>query len=313
MLAEIREQPEVLRELCRRAEDAWKLPSSLFRGVSHAVVVGSGSSFNAGLAARHYLETVAGIATRVDFASEAFRHEVPARALVIGLSHSGASSDVRAALARAKRRGCRTLAVTNIEGSPLTRDADTAFVTGAGVELAIPSTKGFTALVAASLLIASLRVGAVKTATRAIRRAAAAMENLESPLDAVVERVASSKSVAFLGEGTSYPIARDGALKLLEVSYIPSLAYPPEEFRHGPMAIAAPGVVVVALSSLSAALTRVVRASGAGIVEMSAAVAAPRLTRCLVRAAELQLLVHGVGVRLGRDVDSPRSLSKVVR
>lgn len=312
MLAEIREQPEMLRELCRRALAEWQPPKASLRGVSQAVVVGSGSSFNAGLAARMYLETVAGIATRVDHASESFRHKVPGRPLAIGLSHSGASSDVLAALGRAKRQGCRTLGVTNIEGSPLTRDADSALVTGAGVEHAIPSTKGFTALVAASLLIASLPSGELSKAARVIRRAAAAMEELE-PQDELAATVASAKSVVFLGEGSLYPIARDAALKLLEVSYIPAFAYPPEEFRHGPIAMAEPGVVVVALAGVAASVTDASRAAGACLVEMSTKVTAPRLVRGLVRAAELQRLVHDVGVTLGRDVDNPRGLSKVVR
>ncbi len=312
MLAEIREQPDVLRELCRRAEAERALPKSLFRGVSQVVVVGSGSSFNAALAARIYLESIGCVVTRVDHASESFRHAIPGRALAVGLSHSGSSSDVRAALKRAKRQGCRTLALTNIDDSPLSRDADMAWVTGAGVERAIPSTKGFTALVAASLILASVRLGSVATATRAIRRAALAIERIE-PLDAVVDRVASAKTVIFLGGGLLYPVARDAALKLLEVSYIPALAYPPGEFRHGPIAVAEPGVVVVALQGAGAAITEAVRAAGATLVEMSSEVQVPRVVRSLVRAVELQLLVHGVGVWLGKDVDSPRGLSKVVR
>lgn len=320
MLAEIREQPDALRELCRRAETEWVVPKSLFRGVSQAVLVGSGSSYHAALAARVYLETLAGIATRVDHASESFRYEVPGRPLVVGFSHSGSSSDVRAALRRAKRQGCRTVALTNIDGSPVTRDVDAAWVTGAGVERAVPSTKGFTALVAASLLLASYRAGSLPSSTRAIRRAARMIECLEKR-DAVVERVASAKAVVFLGEGLFYPVAKDAALKLLEVSYIPALAYPTEEFRHGPIAVAEAGVVVVALSgggagggaSAGGAVTNAVRSAGASMVSMSEKLAVPSMVRPLVRAVETQLLVHGVGVRLGRDVDRPRALSKIVR
>lgn len=312
MLAEIREQPDVLRELCRRAEKEWTLPKSFVRGMSQAVLVGSGSSYHAALAARIYLESVAGVATRVDHASEAFRYVVPGRPLVVGFSHSGSSSDVRGALRRAKRQGCRTMALTNIEGAPLTRDADAAWVTGAGLERAVPSTKGFTALVAASLILASYRADCVANATRAIRRAARAMESLEKS-DTAIERVASSKTVMFLGEGLLYPVARDAALKLLEVSYIPAQAYPADEFRHGPIAVAEAGVVIVALSSAGSALASSVASSGADMVAMSGQLAVPPLVRPLVRAVETQLLVHGVGVRLGRDVDRPRALSKVVR
>ncbi len=130
MLAEILAQPDVYLETMRRAS-SWQLPRPR---VSSIVAVGSGSSFNVALLARHYFEGIAGIPTRVRVASEAFRYETPhpERTLAIALSHSGRSRDVRAAVARAKRQGVRTLAITNIEISPLTRDAELAFVTGAG-------------------------------------------------------------------------------------------------------------------------------------------------------------------------------------
>ena len=316
MLAEIHEQPGVLRELCRRALEEWELPKSLyslFRGISSAVIVGSGSSFNAGLLMRLYLETLAALPARVDPASEAFRYRVPGRPLAIGLSHSGSSTDVRAALKRAKRQGCRTLALTNIEGSPLTREADAALVTGAGAERAIPSTKGFTALVAASLLLAAYRADSLKSSVRAVTRAARVVEdeNAHAVAD-IAERVASSKTVVFLGEGLLYPVARDAALKLLEVTYIPALAYPPDEFRHGPIALAERGVAIVALTPPPRALTETARASGAIVLELAPTAKLPRLVRPLVRAVELQLLAHAVGTCLGRDIDRPRALSKIV-
>lgn len=314
MLAEIHEQPDVLRELCRRALEQWRIPKSLFRGITSAVIVGSGSSFNAGLLTRLYLETLAELPTRVDHASEAFRHRAPARPLAIGLSHSGGSAEVRAALKRAKRQGCRTLALTNIEGSPLTREADAALVTGAGVERSVPSTKGFTALVAASLLLASQRADAIESTAAAVTRAARVIENSEADtVDDTAKRIASSKTVVFLGEGLMYPIARDAALKLLEVTYIPAFAYPPNEFRHGPIALAEPGVTIVALAPPPRAVAETARASGAMVVELPPVAKVPRLVRPLVRAVELQLLAHAVGTRLGRDIDRPRALSKVVR
>lgn len=313
MLAEIHEQPDVLRELCRRALEQWRLPKSLFRGISSAVIVGSGSSFNAGLLARLYLETLAELPARVEPASEAFRHRVPDRPLAIGLSHSGSSADVRAALKRAKRQGCRTLALTNIEGSPLTREADAALVTGAGVEHAVPSTKGFTALVAASLLLASQRADALKSSAAAVTRAARVIENTEADaVDDIAERIASSKTVVFLGEGLMYPVARDAALKLLEVTYIPAFAYPPDEFRHGPIALAEAGVTIVALTRPPRAVAETARTAGAAVVELPPIANVSRLVRPLVRAAELQLLAHAVGTRLGRNIDHPRALSKVV-
>lgn len=315
MLAEIHAQPEVLRELCRRAtsgSEGWRPPKSLFRGSSSAVIVGSGSSFNAGLAVRLYLETLAGVSARVEAASEAFRHRIPGRPLAIGLSHSGGSADVRDALKRAKRQGCRTLALTNIDGSPIAREADAALVTGAGVERAIPSTKGFTALIAGGLLLAAHRAGSLKSAVRAVRRAARAMEAPIS-MDSIIARVASAKTAVFLGEGLLYPVARDAALKLLEVTYIPALAYPPDEFRHGPIAVAERGVAIVALSPVSREVAATALAAKTRVLDVPKPATVPTVARPLVYAVALQRLAHDVGVRLGRDVDHPRGLSKVIR
>lgn len=314
MLAEIREQPDVLREVCRRARDEWRVPKSLVRGVSSAVFVGSGSSFNAGLLAARYLETIAGIPSRVDLASEAFRSPVPGRPLAVGLSHSGSSADVRGALKRAKTRGYRTLALTNIDDSPLTRDADAALVTGAGIERAVPSTKGFTALVAGSLLLASSQSDSATaggSAASMVKRAANVIATVAVSGD-LVARASAARTIVFLGERSLYPVARDGALKFLEITYIPALGYPPDEFRHGPIALAERGVAIVALERLPKTLAEIARRAGADVMALPLRSKLPRLARPLVRAVELQLLAHGVGVRLGRDVDQPRSLSKVV-
>lgn len=314
MLAEIHEQPRVLRELSRRVRAEWN-EESFLGGAPEAVVLGSGSSFHAALAARWYLESLGGVPTRVDPASEAFRYAVPGRPVAVGLSHSGSSSDVRGAMRRARRQGCRTLALTNIEGSPLTREADGCLVTGAGVERAVPSTKGFTALVAACFLAASHRAGALESAVAALDRAAGAMEDVacRGVAGDLVEVVASAKTVTFLGEGLFHPFAHDAALKLLEIAYVPALAYPPEEFLHGPIALAEPDVVVVTLTELPERVARAIESSGASWVELSGDEEVPPLVRPLVRLVELQLLAHDVGVRLGRDVDRPRSLSKIVR
>ena len=315
MLAEIGEHPVALRELRRRALEEWRLPRSLFRGVSSALVVGSGSSFNVALMARFYLETVAGLPARADHASEAFRHRVPGRPIAIGLSHSGGSADVRAALKRARRQGARTLALTNLPGSPLVQGADAAVVTGAGVESAIPSTKGFTTLAAASFLLASYLAGSMTSGARAIARGATVLERVvDAPSrGGLGERVAASRAVVCLGEGILYPVARDGALKLLEVTQLPALAYPPEEFRHGPVALLEPGVAVISLGRVSPAVAAAIDGSGATLVRLPPIDGVSRTVRPLVRAVQLQLLAHDAGVSLGRDVDRPRGLTKVIR
>jgi glucosamine--fructose-6-phosphate aminotransferase (isomerizing) len=320
MLAEILEQPDVYLETMRRAS-SWRLPAA---GISSIVAIGSGSSFNVALLARHYLEDIAGIPTRVSAASEAFRYETPhpERTLAIALSHSGRSRDVRAAVARAKRQGVRTLAITNIEISPLTRDTELAFVTGAGVELAVPSTKGFTALIAAVLLLASsmkgLKNGAKNGgANRLVGKASRAVRGwLEKGprFDRAADTIAAAKAVIFLAGDVLYPIALDGALKLLEVTYLPALAYPPRELLHGPIALVDSEVAVVALGTVSADVLEAVRKRGAApiLLDSSTIPRVPRIVRPLVYAPPLQLLAHAVGNRLGRSIDSPRSLTKVV-
>lgn len=310
MRAEILQQPEVLLELCDRAP-SWRLPLA---SPSSVVFFGSGSSFNAGLLARHYFEAFRGLPCQVRLASEAFRSDVrhPARTLAVALSHSGRSADVRGALRRARRRGLASLAVTSVADTPLGREADASVVTGAGRERAVPSTKGFTAMAAASLALASPEsLPAIGHAARALRKWLAT----EPRWDAAVAAVASARAVVFLAERALYPVARDGALKLLEVAYVPALAYPSEEFRHGPLALVDGEVTVIALApdrKPSAAL-REARNGGARVVTIGPEL--PRLAaalRPLVYAPALQLLAHGVGLALGLAIDRPRRLKKVV-
>jgi len=309
MLAEILEQPDVYLETLRRAS-SWKFPA---RRVSSIVVIGSGSSFNVALLARHYLESLAGIPTRVAIASEAFRYDAPqpGRTLTIALSHSGKSRDVRDAVTRAKRQGVRTLAITNIEGSPLTRDAGLSFVTGAGAELAVPSTKGFTAMVAAALLLTSPKAGPlVGRASRALR----GFLGKGPRFDHAAESVAASRAVVFLASDVLYPVARDGALKLLEVAYLPALAYPPREFLHGPLALVDHDVSIITVGKIDRDVLEAVRGRGAApiVLDSSTIPPVPTVVRPLVYAPPLQLLAHAVGRRLGRSIDAPRSLKKVV-
>ncbi len=210
-------------------------------------------------------------------------------------------------------------------------------VTGAGVENAVPSTKGFTAAAAASLLVAfytSEQRGGTKGVRFASRKIAQAVRGLEDWL-AMTDRiqgaadfVARARAVAFVGKGFLYPVACDGALKLLEVAYIPALAYPPEEFRHGPTAMADEGFVLVALTPRrrDPSLIRVmddVKATGARVIAVGEtlppvadiSLGLPRvhpLVAPLVAMPALQLLAYEVGVRLGRPIDRPRGLTKVV-
>ena len=346
MWAEIQEQPQTYRRVAERAVDfltesrpKGPLSSRFLSSVDDVVIFGNGSSYHAACLAREYFLNVTGIAARSEYASEAFVYPQlrPRRTLAVALSHSGSSSDVRGAVKRAVRLGVRTIGITNIERSPLTHETDVCLVTGAGVENAVPSTKGFTASAAASLFLAfyaSEQRGGAKGVRFASRKVSQAVSGLEDWL-AVTDRihsaadlVARARAVAFVGKGVLYPVACDGALKLLEVAYIPALAYPPEEFRHGPTAMADEGFVLVALTPRrrDPSLIRVmddVKASGAKIIAVGenlppvadVGLELPRvdpLVAPLVAMPALQLLAYEVGVRLGRPIDKPRGLQKVV-
>lgn len=346
MRKEILEQPESLVQVAetvgghlgrRRLERP--LGRRFLSKLDRVIVMGSGSSFHAALLARDYLEALSGVSARAVHASESFRQPAmrPRRTLALALSHSGSSSDVRAAVGRAHEQGIRVVGLTNIPGSALVREADATLVSGAGEEAAIPSTKGFTGLVASSLLLAAhaaeMRGRPMKRQKAAvlISRAAVALRlwlaTGESTAPAA-KLVARASSAVFLGKGWLYPVARDGALKLLEIAYLPALAYPPEEFRHGPIALAEKGFVLLVLAGPGRnpslrAIAKQVRAMGGEVVLIgnrknpwaSVTVPVPRvdpLATPFLYAPPLQLIALQAGVRLGRPIDRPRGLSKVV-
>lgn len=347
MWSEILDQPESLIRVAESGLDELsrsgsKSPFSarFFSRVKQAVIIGNGSSYHAALLARDYLLHLARIPTRAAFASDAFRieHPRPRRTLALALSHSGSSDDVLKAASRARRRNLETAAITNIDESPLAKVVDQCWVTGAGAEQAIPSTKGFTAIAAASLLLA-FHAGAAKgVSTRGVKDAVKLITKASKALDkwlALPDRVrtaaqllADAKAVALVGKNILYPAACDGALKLLEVAYIPAFAYPPEEFRHGPIAMADEKFALIALlpRRRDTVLERVmedVKASGAKVIAVGeneppmgdAWIEVPRvdaLTAPLVYMPALQLLAHGVGEVLGLPIDVPRGLKKVV-
>jgi glucosamine--fructose-6-phosphate aminotransferase (isomerizing) len=346
MWREIQEQPGSYLRVSERAVDflagarpKGPLSSRFLSSVDDIVIFGNGSSFHAACLAREYFLNVTGIAARAEYASDAFVYPQsrPRRTLAVAFSHSGSSSDVRGAVKRAVRQGIRTIGITNIESSPLTRETDVCLVTGAGVENAVPSTKGFTAVAAASLFVAcyvSEQRGGAKGpafASRKVKRAVRGLEDWLRVTDRVqsaADLVARARAVAFVGKGFLYPVASDGALKLLEVAYLPALAYPPEEFRHGPTAIADERFVLVALMPRrrDQALIRVmddVKATGARIIAVGETLPSVAdiglelppvdpIVSPLVAMPALQLLAYEVGVRLGRPIDRPRGLQKVV-
>ncbi len=340
MKAEILDQPDAWRRVVETVGSFLvqkslprPLSSSFLKRAGRAVVFGSGSSFHAALLARDYLEILAGIPGRAAHASEVFRWEEPQpnKVFALALSHSGGSTDIRSAVRRARRQGIATAAITNVADSPLAREADATLVTGAGAERAIPSTKGFTAAIAAALLLAS-HAGAARgqstSSAKLLLRAASRVERWlraeESSVavDDSAAVLARAQFAAFIGGGLLYPVACDAALKFLEVTYSPAVAFPPDEFRHGPVAVVQKGFALVTLAPhLKDNLISETRSRGAEIVVLgspipgASTVPLPRvepLLAPLVYAPPLQLLAHAVGARLDRPIDRPRYLQKIV-
>jgi glucosamine--fructose-6-phosphate aminotransferase (isomerizing) len=347
MWAEILEQPRTYErvvdtglDLFRRESAKGLLSLPTIGRFGEVIFFGNGSSYHAACLARDYLLSVARMPARAVYASDAFQlpESRTVNALALALSHSGSSTDVLGAVERARHQGVATIAITNIPGSPLTQAVEPCWVTGAGREDAIPSTKGFTALAAASLLLAS-HIGEARGVAKvhakgAAKRITHASRSLASWLDGpdrtrfASSIVASARAVAFVGKGMMYPVACDGALKLLEVAYLPALAYPPEEFRHGPVALADERFVLIGLMPRRhdpglARLMEDVRDTGASVIAVGPVepkvdvdwIDVPgvdSLLSPLVYMPALQMMAHGVGAVMGLPIDRPRGLQKVV-
>jgi glucosamine--fructose-6-phosphate aminotransferase (isomerizing) len=318
------------------------------------VIAASGSSRHAGQVAELFIEDRSGIAVDVEYASEySYRSERALKnASVLVISQSGETADTLAALRKAKVAGHRTLAITNVPGSSMASEAHVSFPTEAGRERAVPATKSFTAqllnLYLLSLLAAEVR-DAIEPATLAnllsqvgelpelVRRQ---LPGWEQTMRLIAEKYRSVSSFLFLGRGVHYPIAREGALKLKESSYLHAEGYPSGELKHGPNALVSEQTPLVMLATVDhtdvesverydkvVQLMRDMRQQGANILAIAntgdsivAEIATevveveeatePLLTICEV--IPLQLLSYFVAIGNGIDVDHPRNLSKAV-
>jgi glutamine---fructose-6-phosphate transaminase (isomerizing) len=332
--------------------------AELFRKHPDLIIAASGSSRHAGLAAEILLEDLAGLVVDVEYASEyacrstTLRRHPDNPSPVLVLSQSGETADTLAALREAKRRGHPTIAVTNVHRSTMAREATVDLATLAGVELAIPATKSFTSQLALIVVLALL-------AARE-RRALPAVE-IESRLDALVgvsaavagqlpawERAISTlaptysdaRTFLYLGRGVHYAIAREGALKLKESSYLHAEGYPSGELKHGPNALVSPEVPLVVLATVdtddpesmlryekTVSLLYDMREQGARVLALANAgdatirslashtIPIEPASEALLPISEvipLQLFAYFMAVHHGVDVDSPRNLSKAV-
>jgi glucosamine--fructose-6-phosphate aminotransferase (isomerizing) len=312
---------------------------------SSVLILACGTSYYAGLVARHWIEEIAGVPCNVEIASEyRYRTSVPDRkALVVAISQSGETADTLSALKHSQSLGQDTsLAVCNVASSALMRMTTLRFLTHAGVEIGVASTKAFTtqltALYLLALTLAKLRgrladENAHLKALRHLPTALGAALALEPHIIGWAERFAGKEHALFLGRGLHYPIALEGALKLKEISYIHAEAYPAGELKHGPLALVTRDMPVVTVAPNDALLEKLksnmqeVRARGGELyvfadadtrIASSAGVNVIRLPEHygllspILHVVPLQLLAYHTALARGSDVDKPRNLAKSV-
>ena len=352
MMKEIHEQPEALRAtLSGRLDADGRVDLSEMgldlAGVDRVVIVACGTALHSGLLGKGLIERLARVPVEVAVASE-YRYADPIgdeKTFVIAISQSGETTDTLAAVGTAKAFGAKVLAVTNTRGSLITREADAVLLTQAGPEICVASTKAFAAQVAVLDLIA-LELARIKGTVadeellslgRALRRApekvAATLALLEGKIGAAAELFGDARCSLFLGRGPAFPVALEGALKLKEISYIPSEGYAAGEMKHGPIALVDEQCPVVAilgegvLREKTLSNVEETAARGANVVAVAreddpaatrvgrvvlSVPDAPEILRPLVWTVPLQLLAHDIATDRGLDVDKPRNLAKSV-
>lgn len=355
MLKEIFEQPNAIAETLegrisndRLIEESFGLNAgNIFDKVDGVHILACGTSYHAAMVGKYWLESIAQIPCSVEIASE-FRYRKPVvrkNSLVVTLSQSGETADTLAALEEAKRLGFgHSLVICNVPESSLVRASDLSFLTRAGPEVGVASTKAFTTqLVAMMMLVLALgrRRGLAENEEIAIikelQKLPGKIENMLETIDAKIQHLSESftekENALFLGRGTMFPIAMEGALKLKEISYIHAEAYPAGELKHGPLALvdADMPVITVApndelLEKLKSNMQEVYARGGQLIVfadpaskveasdgmEVIEIVSASEAVAPVIFTIPLQLLSYYVAVLKGTDVDQPRNLAKSV-
>ena len=362
MLKEIFDQPQALRdtilprisenENAVRLEDV-HISEAELRQLRRIHIVASGTSRHAGMVGQYMIQEIAGLPVDVDYASE-FEYRNPLISdgeLSIVITQSGETADTTAAQREAKERGSRTIAISNVEGSTIAREADGVIYTHAGPEISIASTKAFTAQMAVLFLLGVCLAQARGNLKREdLRRYIRELLAVPEKLRAVLEVAPQCKTLAdkfhqfqdflFLGRAIHYPVAMDGALKLKEVSYVHAEGYPTGETKHGPNALIDDTLPVVILAAYDendpGSVLRYDKtvANIRGFKEQSGRViavacehdqevgrladhtiflpTAPELLLPLLEIVPLQFFAYYVAVRRGLDVDRPRNLVKSV-
>ena len=321
--------------------------AKVFKDIDSLLILACGTSYYAGLTAKYWIESLAQIPVAVEIASEyRYRDSVPnPRTLVVTISQSGETADTLAALKHARAQGMtHTLTVCNVSTSAMVRECELAFITRAGVEIGVASTKAFTTqltgLFMLALALAQVRgrltdadEAAHMKALRHLPAAIGSVVALEPQIIAWAERFASKENALFLGRGMHYPIALEGALKLKEISYIHAEAYPAGELKHGPLALVTDQMPVVTIAPNDALLEKLksnmqeVRARGGELyvfadadsrISSSEGMHVIRMPEHygwlspILHTIPLQLLAYHTACARGTDVDKPRNLAKSV-
>jgi len=255
MLKEIHEIPRVIEDtLMEYVGEEITLDVSFAAGISEIVFVAYGTSYHASLVGKYVIEKLTGIPVRVEYASEFNYHDVPfSRSLVIGITQSGETADTLEALRKAKRIGAKTLAITNVLGSSVTRIADYILYTRAGPEISVCATKTFIAqlivLYVIALRLSTIPRSEIEDLITELRILPAKVEKIldnEEEIRKIAEDLANYDNMIYIGRGLGYPIALEGALKMKEISYIHAEGYPAGELKHGPFALLGEEIPVIA-------------------------------------------------------------------
>ena len=353
MMKEIHEQPKAVRDTIRAGLKDGRIDLSeagvtdeVLKGIRQMVFVACGSAYHVGVAAQYIIEDLARIPVRVELASE-FRYRRPLLAedtLVVVISQSGETADSLAALREAKAAGVRTLGIVNVVGSSIAREADSVFYTLAGPEIAVATTKAYSAQLSAVYLIA-VQAAYVKGEIDAERYAAmiAELEALPDKIGRVLEdkeriqwfaaKYSNARDVFQIGRGVDYAIALEGSLKMKEISYIHSEAYAAGELKHGTISLIEDGTLVIGVLTQSRLLEKTlsnlveVKSRGAYLMGLTTygnysvedtadfTVYIPKTDEHFATSlavVPLQLMGYYLSVARGLDVDKPRNLAKSV-
>jgi glucosamine--fructose-6-phosphate aminotransferase (isomerizing) len=356
MLKEIFEQPKAYQDTMGSRIDVsgervvlpelQKMTVDVIRGIRNIHIVACGTASYAGMVGKQIIERLARIPVEWDVASE-YRYRSPIitkQTLVIVVSQSGETADTLAALREAKRCGAKVLAITNVVGSSVAREADDVIVTWAGPEIAVASTKAYSSQLIAFYLLGLYMAQVLETQDAAyVREVIAAMKQLPEQVDhillqseklkVIAESISGHDNLFFIGRGMDYAVSLEGSLKLKEISYIHSEAYPAGELKHGTLALIDEGVPVIALATQDELFEKMVSniievvSRGAYVLgianegdhELGKSVDEvfhiPRTLSLLTPALSvvpLQLLAYYASLARGNDVDKPRNLAKSV-